>query len=108
MTYVPGTASDSWYSEEKFYNYETGRSNDPDQQIGHFTAMIWKSATKVGFAYTVVPQYNADRHSGYAIYVIADYAPDTTKYGNHLAGSSMGIGPDLYRSQYAENVPKKI
>lgn len=56
LTYLPGTASDSWYSEEKFYDYATFQSKDPDQQIGHFTAMVWKSVTSVGFGYKVVPE----------------------------------------------------
>lgn len=30
LTYAPGTASESWYSEEQFYNYDTFKSNDPN------------------------------------------------------------------------------
>lgn len=86
LTYTPGAASVSWYSEEKFYNYATFNSNDSTKMVGHFTAMIWKSVTSVGFGYKIVPEKN-----GFAIYVVANYSPT----------------PNV-RGQYAANVPKKI
>jgi hypothetical protein len=39
----PATAaSDAWYGEIKFYNYETFASKDPKEKIGHFTQLVWK------------------------------------------------------------------
>lgn len=45
LTYVPGKASDSWYAEVQYYDYTTFKTTDPKKMVGHFTAMIWKSAT---------------------------------------------------------------
>lgn len=84
FTYAPGKASDSWYAEEKFYNYATSLATI-STPVGHFTAMIWKSVTSVGFGYKVVPE-----KGGYAIYVVANYSPT----------------PNI-RKQYAANVPPK-
>lgn len=87
LTYVPGKASDSWYSEVQYYNYTTFKSNDPTKLVGHFTAMIWKSVSSVGFGYAVTPE-----KGGYSIYVVANYSPTPN-----------------YLGQYAANVPiKKI
>lgn len=37
---------------------------------GHFTAMIWKTVTTVGFGYAVTKS-----NGGYKIYVVANYYP---------------------------------
>lgn len=86
LTYLPGTASDRWYSEQQNYNYATFKTNDPTKTVGHFTALIWKSVTSVGFGYTVVAE-----KEGYAIYVVANYSPTPNVLG-----------------QYATNVPKPL
>jgi uncharacterized protein YkwD len=45
----PATAaSDAWYAEIKYYNYETSATNDPSKAIGHFTQLVWKGSTKIG------------------------------------------------------------
>lgn len=41
-------ASDKWYGEIKFYNYETCATTDPKEAIGHFTQLVWKGSTKIG------------------------------------------------------------
>lgn len=51
LNYIPGTASANWYSEEQYYDYRSGRSKYRNQMIGHFTAMVWRSTTDVGFGY---------------------------------------------------------
>jgi hypothetical protein len=43
------------YSEEKDYDYQTGGKSascksDPDCEIGHFTAVVWKGSTELGIA----------------------------------------------------------
>lgn len=86
LTYIPGTASDKWYSEQQNYNYATFKTNDPTKVVGHFTALIWKSVTSVGFGYTVVAE-----KGGYAIYVVANYSPTPNVQG-----------------QYETNVPKLL
>lgn len=51
LKYIPGSASQDWYDEISDYNFSTFKSNDPSKMVGHFTAMIWKSAQKVGFGF---------------------------------------------------------
>ena len=42
----------SWhYEEEPHYDYNKGASKD-GEDIGHFTAMVWKCTKEVGYAYT--------------------------------------------------------
>lgn len=65
------------------YNTITITSGKP---IGHFTAMIWKSAVKVGFGYA----YGA-QSGGFSIYVTANYSPVTNIIG-----------------QFGQNVPRPI
>lgn len=42
---TPAAAIDAWYDENTSYNYLAG---DFSSATGHFTQMVWKSATKVG------------------------------------------------------------
>lgn len=86
VTYKTAEASQSWYDEIADYNYNTFKSNDPSKMVGHFTAMIWKSAKKVGFGYAL-----GKEDGGYAIYVTANYSPVTNVIG-----------------RYATNVPKPL
>lgn len=78
MKYDAAGASQSWYNEEKYYNYNTFKSNDPGQAVGHFTAMIWKSAKFVGFGI----EYGA-QDGGYSVYVTANYYPVTNVIGKY-------------------------
>jgi uncharacterized protein YkwD len=41
-------ATEDWYGEKQYYNYETLASNDPSKAIGHFTQLVWKGSTKIG------------------------------------------------------------
>jgi glioma pathogenesis-related protein 2 len=86
LTYSLGAASTSWYNELKYYDYTTFKSNTTDKVVGHFTAMIWKSAKSVGFGYARVNEMN-----GWAVYIVANYAPT----------------PNV-RGKYAANVPRPI
>jgi len=54
--------------------------------VGHFTAMIWKSSTSVGFGYT-----QGAEQGGFGIYVVANYYPTPNVIGD-----------------YAQNVPKPL
>jgi glioma pathogenesis-related protein 2 len=78
LVYKSGTASNSWYTEAANYDYQTGTSL-PGKASGHFTAMIWKSVTSVGFGYAIVAEKN-----GYAIYVVANYSPTPNVSGQYL------------------------
>ena len=84
LTYKLGGASDSWYSEQLKYVYG---SFPPAPGTGHFTAMIWKAVTKVGFGF-----YKVIENKGEAIYVVANYSPV----------------PNIMTAQkFANNVPPK-
>ncbi|PWW72626.1 PR-1-like protein [Tuber magnatum] len=43
----PSAAIQAWYDEEKLYSYSSGGFSS---ETGHFTQMVWKSATKLGCA----------------------------------------------------------
>lgn len=85
LSYTIGQASQGWYNEIKDYNFATFKSINGNA-VGHFTAMIWKSAKKVGFGFAIGP-----KDKGYAIYITANYSPVTNVIG-----------------QYGANVPKPL
>ena len=79
--YQEGQASLSWYGEMYDYDFQTGSSAN-GRMIGHFTQLVWKSTTQVGFGWA---KY---RNGDYEYdFVVAQYSP----YGN-------------YRGQYVANV----
>lgn len=62
--YSSGPAAvDAWYSEGDDYNYSSASTFD------HFTAIVWKSTTKVGCA------YKDCRSNNWGLYVICSYDP---------------------------------
>ena len=42
--------TNDWYSENKNYNYNTGKAKN-NGVIGHFTQLVWKASKKIGCAY---------------------------------------------------------
>ena len=72
LTYASGAASNKWYGESAAYTYGVF---PPPSGTGHFTAMIWKSVTSVGFGY-----YKVQEDNGYAIYVVDNYYPAPNIY----------------------------
>ena len=47
-------ATDSWYNEEKDFNYnqpEDSLRNTNTVKVGHFTCLVWKSSTKYGIGF---------------------------------------------------------
>lgn len=59
MSYYEGDATAMWEEEEKNYNYQTHKSNDPNDPskiVGHFTTQIWKGVESVGFGFTAGPR----------------------------------------------------
>ena len=79
FTYVPGAASLNWYNEVQYYNYNTFVSNDPSKAVGHFTAMVWRAVTKVGFGFAKV------KDNGESYYVVANYLPVPNVQGQYAA-----------------------
>lgn len=41
-------ASDAWYAENQYYDYEGFGTTDPKKAIGHFTQLVWNASTKIG------------------------------------------------------------
>eukprot|EP00903_Cladosiphon_okamuranus_P010586 g10010.t1 len=87
-------ATQSWYDEVRFYvPGETGTSNTPGEEIGHFTQVVWKSSTTLGcasaaceFPYTGDDTYFQGQN-WQRTYVVCRYAP-----------------PGNYLTQYYDNV----
>ena len=77
-TYPAADASVSWYSEVQYYNYATFTTTDPTKAVGHFTAMVWKASTKVGYGYAKIKD-----SSGYSFYVVANYSPTPNYVGQY-------------------------
>ena len=66
MLTVSGTAAtQSWYNEIKDYKYATPGFT---MATGHFTQVVWKGSTKVGFGVG----FTADRKRAF---VVANYSP---------------------------------
>ena len=43
------TPEPQWYEGEiPFYNWSTGETTDPSEQVGHFTQMVWTDTTHIG------------------------------------------------------------
>ena len=54
--------------------------------MGHFTAMVWKNATKVGFGYAIGKADGWDM-----VYVVARYSPPTNYIGQEVANVGLPI-----------------
>ena len=78
------SVSNSWYSENVNYNYNTGKPKQTGQVIGHFTQLVWKNSKQIGCALATGPWGSYD---GY--FVCCNYFP---------AGN--------YNNQYIANVGK--
>jgi uncharacterized protein YkwD len=72
--------ADSWYSENKNYNYATGKSKN-NGVIGHFTQLVWKSSKKIGCAVAVGTWkgYKNSYFVGCNYYPAGNYANEYTK-----------------------------
>lgn len=72
-------ATDSWYNEVKSYSY-----NYPGFSMGtgHFTQVVWKGSTKVGFGYALTSD-------GRSLYIAAQYTPP----GNYMGQFSQNVSP---------------
>jgi glioma pathogenesis-related protein 2 len=76
----PATAaSDKWYGEIKFYNYETFASNDPKEAIGHFTQLVWKGSTKIGAGRVCGTADN----TWHDTYIAVNFSPTGNMAGGH-------------------------
>ena len=76
--------TEDWYSENKNYNYSTGKAKN-NGVIGHFTQLVWKSSKNIGCAYAS-GTWNGFNQS---YFVCCNYYP---------AGN--------YQNQYTKNVGK--
>lgn len=84
MPYNYSETTEGWNNELQYYNYTTGKSVDPQQQIGHFTAQIWKMVTGAGFKfYWGNPPYDfgGTIYQMPVIFVVANYFPTPNTFG---------------------------
>ena len=78
LPYTYSEATTAWYNEVKYYDFDTTRSTDPSQQIGHFTAQIWKGVKSVGFGFywgSIPYNYGSQTYQMQLIFVVANYYP---------------------------------
>jgi len=71
-TDVGARATQSWYNEEKNYNYHTGKGNGnksyKNGATGHFTAVVWDTSVKMGIGMAYNPKTKKT-------YVVSRYLP---------------------------------
>lgn len=65
VIYVGITATQAWYDEIKFYNFNQPKFS---AETGHFTQVIWKNSQQLGVGLA----YTNDQRS---VYVVAQYTP---------------------------------
>ncbi|CAK9435573.1 uncharacterized protein LODBEIA_P03000 [Lodderomyces beijingensis] len=73
------SAVEAWYDEGQTYNYNAANTFD------HFTAIVWKSTTKLGCA------YKDCRAQNWGLYVICSYDPA----GNVIGSSKQNVLPPV-------------
>ncbi len=67
--------TDAWYSEIANYDFAAGQFSTT---TGHFTQLVWKDTTDVGFGF-------ASNAAGTANYVVARYSPAGNYAGEFIA-----------------------
>lgn len=69
-------ASKSWYEEKKDYTYDVVNGNkNTGKVVGHYTQMVWKKTTKVGFGVATC--------ANGAVIVVAQYGPAGNYIGQY-------------------------
>lgn len=79
------SASVNWYNECLNYDYTL---NTPLSGTGHFTALIWKNTSKVGFGFFKIDEsktFSSGTYSGETIYVVANYQSVPNVAGQYVA-----------------------
>ncbi|KAF4524949.1 hypothetical protein B566_EDAN014130, partial [Ephemera danica] len=91
------TAVQSWYDEVKYYNY---RSPGFSGKTGHFTQVVWKSATELGIAIVT---------RGNGVFVVANYSAGGNMQGQFQA-NVLPRGTVLPKPQQpaSSNAPEKV
>lgn len=78
--------TDQWYNSElenwSYYGQENPPSGLDLDSYGHFTALVWKSTTKVGCATAYCPGMYGDNHDMDAYYTVCNYWTE----GKHAPG----------------------
>ena len=80
-------ATDAWYNEIKDYNFANPGFSSA---TGHFTQVVWKSTTKIGFG-VAFGQMKSGAYTFNCAYVVANYKE-----------------PGNYLGQFPTNVLKSI
>jgi uncharacterized protein YkwD len=78
-----GTAAvEAWYDEFKNYDFPSGKAIESTKPVGHFTALVWKSTTRIG-----VGRVAGQGSQWWETYIVANFSP-----------------PGNMRDQYVTNV----
>jgi uncharacterized protein YkwD len=78
-------ATTSWYNEVK--NYDFGSPEGPHHGVtGHFTALVWKSTTKLG-----VGRVSGQGSQWWETYIVANFSPAGNMTGDFQANVSAKI-----------------
>ena len=67
------------YNEINNYDFVSGTSKGG--VIGHFTQMVWKSSTKVGYGVAEAPSPKYSSWGGKIVFVVAKYQSPGNMYG---------------------------
>jgi len=84
-------ANKSWYSEEKDYDYYTGRSKN-GKAIGHFTQMVWKGTHRFGVGVAIGKSIRYAKYGNVQTFVVAKYLPP----GNVRGHFTQNVGRKMY------------
>jgi len=71
-----------WYDEIAYYNFTSGTTTNPQEAVGHFTQVVWKSTLKMGSGV-------ATADGGKSWYVVSNYDPP----GNYLGRFTQNVLP---------------
>jgi len=58
-----------WYNEIKNYNYHNHKSMN-EEQVGHFTQIVWRATSKVGMAFSTRTLNGITK-----VFAVARYSP---------------------------------
>ena len=88
-----GEIVEQWYGENLNYNYETGEKIEEDLPVEHFTALVWKSATKigVGFAGGVEDYFGME---GVGLYAVVQFSPNANVQGEYMENVLPAVGSE--------------
>lgn len=87
LTSLVNQAVNMWYSEESSWDYINSTGKTKTAMTGHFTALVWKKTTQIGWGVAVTPLKNR-------VYIVMRFSPPgniTGGYKNNVLQPSSSI-----------------